>query len=163
MKKSSFFFVHDLNSFSLMGDHMHTFSAGDGYVCRSTCVLPSDDLFASEGLQSNGCSTSSATQSSRLHLFGPVPRFGFCPVDHTRVFARYRDQFACSKAAFLSYGFALQDHLEKHFGKRQSSEALGSFCGSMGLSLTHIGKGQLGKRLVLLLEITQGKNIVALI
>jgi len=33
----------------------------------------------------------------------------------------------------------------------------------MGLSLTHIGKGQLGKRLVLLLEITQGKNIVALI
>ena len=130
MKKSSFFFVHDLNSFSLMGDHMHTFSAGDGYVCRSTCVLPSDDLFASEGLQSNGCSTTSATQSTRLHLFGPVPRFGFRSVDHTRVFARYRDQFACSKAAFLSYGPALQDHLEKHSGKRQSSEALGSFCGS---------------------------------
>ena len=130
MKKSSFFFVHDLNSFSLMGDHMHTFSAGDGYVCRSTCVLPSDDLFASESLQSHGCSTSSATQSTRLHLFGPVPRFGFRSVDHTRVFARYRDQFACSKAAFLSYGPALQDHLEKHSGKRQSSEALGSFCGS---------------------------------
>ena len=51
MKRSSFFFVHDLNSFSLMGDHMHTFSAGDGYVCRSTCILPSDDLSASEGVQ----------------------------------------------------------------------------------------------------------------
>ena len=28
----------------------------------------------------------------------------------------------------------------------------------MGLSLTHIGKGQLGKRLVLLFEITHDKN-----
>ena len=32
MSKLSFYIVYELNSFSLIGDHMHTFYAGDGYV-----------------------------------------------------------------------------------------------------------------------------------
>jgi hypothetical protein len=50
MKNSQFSFVHDLNHFLALSDHMHTFSSADGYVCWSTCILSSDDLWCTASL-----------------------------------------------------------------------------------------------------------------
>ena len=116
LNKSDFFLVHDLNRFPDLGHARRISSAGDRHALGSTRLCASHDLSAFEGIQQHGPSQARAAQSQRLLLPRSVLGSVFCAVDHLRIFARHRDQFARAAPTFVSLGLSLQDHLAQLTG-----------------------------------------------
>ena len=91
---------------------------------RQACFLSTHGLLAAEHVSPLRGQAPRRSQSSRLHLHGPVLDHGLCSIDLPRVFARHRGQFACSSQAAVSHGSALQDSFSQHLVQRQCNPAL---------------------------------------
>lgn len=122
-------------------------SAWDDHAHRTIGIRASHGLSAAQSIQSNGCGSTSTTQSSGFQLFGSV--LGSClgAAHYARIAARYRDQFASAAQTFLSHGVALQNGFSQYLGQRKSSQAVGSLCG-FGASFDQNGAYALRQRTV---------------
>src|SRR3546814_5708313 len=79
----------------------------------------SSDVCSSVLFSSLRRSLSGQSQGQGFFLQGSILDDGFCPVDVSRVAARYRTEPACADQAAVSHGPALQDGLAQHLGQRQ--------------------------------------------
>ena len=122
-------------------------SAWDDHAHWTIGIRASHGLSAAQSIQSNGCSSSSATQGSGFQLFGSVLGACLCTAHYARIAARYRDQFASATQTFLSHGVALQNGFSQYLGQRKPSQAVGSLCG-LGPSLDQNGAYALRQRTV---------------
>src|SRR3546814_15792340 len=79
----------------------------------------SSDVCSSDLFSSLRRSLSGQSQGQGFFLHGSILDDGFCPVDVSRVAARYRTEPACADQAAVSHGPALQDGLAQPLGQRQ--------------------------------------------
>src|SRR3546814_10080860 len=86
--------------------------AKDRHEPRQACLFSADGVSAAEHFSSLRRSLSGQSQGQGFFLHGSILDDGFCPVDVSRVAARYRTEPACADQAAVSHGPALQDGLE---------------------------------------------------
>src|SRR3546814_15636596 len=93
---------------------------------RSACLFSADGVSAAEHFSSLRRSLSGQSQGQGFFLHGSILDDGFCPVDVSRVAARYRTEPACADQAAVSHGPALPDGPAPHL--RSDVRRVGKEC-----------------------------------